>query len=391
MPQATTPRVIFVTTDFPPGTGGLQAFSYRIARDFPDGLLKEVLLGEDHASDHGRQAVSPRPRSETVAYTSHSGRSRWRALAWSLRRVIEFQLRGRADFQLHMQWSTALPSYLLRRLGASTHYVVLIHGAELLDPGRPLINRIKAAIFAGADAVVAGSAYTAQLFTSLGLRSRRLEVIPYGNPLEGEILPAEGDVTTAFPKEPGAPPRLLCMHRLVPRKGTALLLNALASLTHLPWTLEVVGEGVEEASLRRLAASLGIRERLAFSPPVDTSGKVRRLSCAAVFILPSLPPEGNNHAEGLGLGLLEAQSLGVPVLAARTGGIPEAVHDGETGLLFHPGDGEDLREKLAALLESRDLRKRLGEAGPAWVRSNFSWQASLGKLASLIEEIARVG
>ena len=72
--------------------------------------------------------------------------------------------------------------------------------------------------------------------------------------------------------------------------------------------------------------------------------------------------------EGLGLTLLEAQSRGLPVLAARTGGIPEAVQEGRTGILFRAGDAKDLREKLAELLAAPERRV---EEGP-WVGGDLS-------------------
>ena len=77
--------------------------------------------------------------------------------------------------------------------------------------------------------------------------------------------------------------------------------------------------------------------------------------------------------EGLGLGLLEAQGRGLAVLAARTGGIPEAVDEGRTGMLFAAGDAEDLRARLRKLIADPGLRTRLGAAGPGWVRENFDW------------------
>ena len=78
---------------------------------------------------------------------------------------------------------------------------------------------------------------------------------------------------------------------------------------------------------------------------------------------------------------------GLPVLAARTGGIPEAVDEGRTGLLFEAGNAEDLEAKLRLLLGDAALRRRLGDAGPAWVRENFDWGRSLERLAGLLTEV----
>jgi phosphatidyl-myo-inositol dimannoside synthase len=378
MPNDRGIRALLITTDYPPDVGGLQTYSYRIARDLPDGRLVQVLAGSDHA----RRALPPPAAGVGLAW--RKGRTRWRAFWWSLWSVPYFRVRWGTDFLLHMQWTTAIPSMILRRLGG-TRYLVLVHGAELIDPERFVVRILKRAVLARADAVVAGSAHTAEIVTQLGIKCRRLEVIPYGNPLEGET----DGLKRAASVEPGRAPRLLCMHRLVPRKGTALLLETLADMKALPWTLDIVGRGEEEAKLRERVAQMDLGDRIRFLPPVDDSEKIRLLGGATLFILPSLPPMNNNHVEGLGLTLLEAQSLGLPVLAARTGGIPEAVQEGLTGVLFRAGDRNDLREKLSALLASPDQLKAMSLAGPEWVRSHFSWKEGLARLSSLMDEVAK--
>ena len=370
-------HALLITTDYPPDVGGLQTYSYRIARDLPGGLLAHVLAGSDRAA-----GSLPAP-AEGVGLTQRPGRTRWRAFWWSLWSIPLFRVRRRTDFLLHMQWTTAIPSLLLSRLGTRTYYLVLVHGAELVDPERFLVRLFKRAVLSRADAVVAGSQHTAEIVTQMGIKCRRLEVIPYGNPLEGlreEARPLRtADVTQG--------PRLLCMHRLVARKGTALLLEALAGMALIPWTLDIVGQGEEEAGLKARVLGLGLADRICFRPPVDEAEKLDLLRHADLFILPSLPPTHNNHVEGLGLTLLEAQSRGLPVLAARTGGIPEAIQEGRTGILFRAGDSGDLREKLSALLAAPDQLRAMGANGPEWVRSHFSWKEGLARLAGLMAEI----
>ncbi len=387
------PRVLFITTDYPPEPGGLQTYSLKIARELPGGLLARVLTASDWAA-----GSLPPPRD--AVFEVHRGRGRLRAALWSLRRILALRLSGEMDCLLHMQWSTAPASWLLGRIGLGLSYVVLIHGAELIDPGRPWLNRLKAAVLARADAVVAGSRATADLFLRLGLKSRRLEVIPYGNPLPSMPPRPEGITEAAAAAAPEAvdpperdprPVKLLCMHRLVARKGTALLLAALGRLRDLSWTLEMTGRGEEEEALRRICGELGLTSRVAFLGAVAEAEKPALLDGADLFILPSLPPRDNNHMEGLGLALLEAQGRGLPVLAARTGGIPEAVDEGRTGLLFEAGNAEDLEAKLRLLLGDAALRRRLGDAGPAWVRENFDWGRSLARLAGLLGEVAGKG
>jgi phosphatidyl-myo-inositol dimannoside synthase len=379
MTQSSGIRAILVTTDYPPEVGGLQTYAYRIAKELPQGLLKHVLVGRQRP---GKELPQPQLGA---GLTSHRGRGRLSAFLWSLWRIPYFRFRHGINFQLHMQWSTAIPSWVLSKLGSRSQYIVFIHGAELLDPKKPWLRPLKSTILKNAKAVVAGSRHTAEILAQQGIRCSRLEVIPYGNPLEGAPNLPIGPSSSFEPKKNGIP-RLLCLHRLVPRKGTALLLSALAKLTEQPWTLEIVGTGEEESRLKALVVELKISQRVTFRPPVDSAQKTTLLSKANLFILPSLPPEDNNHFEGLGLTLLEAQSLGVPVLAARTGGIPEAIHEGRTGVLFRAGDVDDLTEKISQLLKNPEQRLALGQAGPEWVSSHFSWKLGLAQLAEIMLE-----
>lgn len=388
-------RVLFITTDYPPDEGGLQAYSYRIARELPNGLLAMVLAGSDHAP-----AALPLPQ-DGVRLACRKGRTRWRAFWWSLWSLPWLRFSRGTGLLLHMQWTTAIPSLILSRLGGA-RYVVLVHGAELIDPERFAVALFKRVVLSRADAVVAGSGHTAEIVRQLGIRCRRLEVIPYGNPLEGSPWLTPGNGKTDPMESDGGKsgdnrgkaaetPRLLCMHRLVPRKGTSLLLEALAAMKHIPWILEIVGRGEEEPRLRKMARELDIEARVRFSPPVAESEKIHLLRKASIFILPSLPPLDNNHVEGLGLTLLEAQSLSVPVLAARTGGIPEAVQEGLTGVLFRAGDRDDLRLQLTSMLADPARLESMGLAGPEWVRTHFSWKTGLQRLADLMIEVAGKG
>jgi phosphatidyl-myo-inositol dimannoside synthase len=370
-------RALLITTDYPPDVGGLQTYSYRIARELPGRRLAQVLAG----SNHVRGALPPPAAGVGLAW--RRGRTRWRAFWWSLWSVPYFRYRWGMKLLLHMQWTTAIPSMILGRLGGA-HYVVLVHGAELIDPERLLVGFLKRTILSRADAVVAGSEHTAEIVRQLGIRCRRLEIIPYGNPLEGET----DRIRRLRTPNASSIPRLMCMHRLVARKGTAMLLDALAGMKQAPWTLDIIGRGEEEQALRARVAELGLTDRIRFLPPVDDAEKIRLLSEATVFILPSLPPVSNNHVEGLGLTLLEAQSLGLPVLAARTGGIPEAVKEGLTGVLFRAGDSHDLREKLTALLASPGQLQSMSLAGPEWVKTHFSWKTALERLSVLMDGIS---
>lgn len=368
--------VVLITTDFPPDWGGLQSYSYQIAEGLKAGKLKKV------EAAWPKTGQPPRPRDKEVQYGFHHGRSRLGALPWSLFATLRHGWGGETTL-LHMQWTTALGSYLLKKMFPRFRYIILAHGAELLDPNRPILNWIKKAILRNATWVITGSQAIAEIVQDQKVSQARIRVVPYGYTFSVSPDLKNGNKTQALM---GEKIRMACLHRLVPRKGTSLLLEALANLgpSQSNWTLDIAGEGPEKSKLQAQALSLGLSHQVHFVPPLADAEKFRYLQEHQLFILPSLPPSGNNDVEGLGIGLLEAQAAGLAVLAARTGGIPEAIHEGYTGLLFQAGDIKDLQSKLKGLLEKPESLRQLGQAGPQWIAENFSWEKSLSSLAQIL-------
>jgi glycosyltransferase involved in cell wall biosynthesis len=179
-------------------------------------------------------------------------------------------------------------------------------------------------------------------------------------------------------EELGAGPEdvvLLSAARLVPEKGHALLLEALAVLPATA-TLWIAGEGPEAASLRERAAALGLGERVHF---LGFRADVPRLLRAADALCHPSSREGAPNI------VLEAMAAGLPVVALDASGTGELVADGETGLLSAPGDPEALRRNLEAVVRDADLRRRLGEAGLKRVKAEFTEERSVDRWLELMQ------
>ena len=170
----------------------------------------------------------------------------------------------------------------------------------------------------------------------------------------------------------GTGPVILHVARLVEMKGTSYLLRAFAKFAplHPDARLVVVGDGPLGRSLRGLARSLGLGERVCFTgalPHGEVLGWMRR---ARVLVLPSVLT-GTGRVEGLGMVLLEAASHGLPVIGSRVGGIPEVVIDGRTGFLVPERDPDALARRLGELLDDPALRRRMGDEARALVSRRF--------------------
>lgn len=183
----------------------------------------------------------------------------------------------------------------------------------------------------------------------------------------GRVITHPNGVDTDFFRPSGAPPEpglILHVGRLVEKKGTAALIDAMA-ITETA-SLVIVGDGPLRPSLERRARNLGVGARVRFTgalTPAEVLGWMQR---AWLLAAPSVTA-GDGDAEGLPTILCEAAAAGLPVVATRHSGIPEAVAEGETGLLSPEGDVALLARNLSLLLGSPRLRESL--AGAARLRA----------------------
>jgi phosphatidylinositol alpha-1,6-mannosyltransferase len=262
----------------------------------------------------------------------------------------------------------------------------MAHGAEIWLPSWHPLKFLRNSVFQEADAVITGSQFTASWLSRLGLTPKNLQTIPYPFHAKNEEI---NRVTLGSPTNPL---RILCLHRLVARKGTEFLLNALkcwtaTAKTTQRWTLTLAGDGPERKKLETLAREFG--NQIKFLGHVSESEKSRLWESHDLFLLPSLAPDDDPiNVEGLGLVLLEAQAAGLPVCASRTGGIPEAMKEGQTGWHFSPGNEIDLCRVLEEIFQNPHELNLRGQAASQWVREVFSEEKCLSSWKALLNRLA---
>jgi glycosyltransferase involved in cell wall biosynthesis len=168
--------------------------------------------------------------------------------------------------------------------------------------------------------------------------------------------------------------------QLIPRKGHRYLLQAIADLRHkLPDVrLIIFGEGYLSNQLRAQAASLGLGDIVQFAGFRDDLDEF--MGCIDIFAHPAL-------AEGLGVAALKASAAAVPVVGFDAGGLPEAIVDGETGILVPPEDVDALRQAIELLAGDAPLRTRLGKAGQERMQNEFSISTMAEKHIVLYESV----
>jgi glycosyltransferase involved in cell wall biosynthesis len=165
---------------------------------------------------------------------------------------------------------------------------------------------------------------------------------------------------------------------LTKRKGINYLLEAVSKIDNIK--LIIVGDGPEMGSLRLLANSLAISERVTFAGSVAPHGLPRYYSYASIFVLPSL-------REALPLSLLEAMSCGLPIIATNISGMSEVIKDGYNGFLVEPANVEQLKEKIKFLAENPELCREIGKNARKTVEEKYSWDVVAKKTLKVYEKV----
>jgi glycosyltransferase involved in cell wall biosynthesis len=204
----------------------------------------------------------------------------------------------------------------------------------------------RSACLARVDRVLVPSRYLARWVAAWGVPESRISVVY--NAVEPPAAPGRNGTRLRLPGSV----RIATAARLFPEKGVEGILRALVGIPEAG--LAVVGDGPERCRLEELAAELGIAPRVAFYGAVERLRVFEILAASDLFVL-------NSVYEGLPHALLEAMSVGVPVLATSVGGTPEVVRDGENGRLVPPGDPASLEAALRQLVSSPAERRRLAE------------------------------
>lgn len=367
-------RRALITNEFAPQHGGVERLLHERARGFePENLtVFAAHTGDCDAFDLVQPFISHRS-GRWIAKIPYL-----RNLARSITPMVRcYREHRREPFEL-IECGQVFPACLFAWLvhkRYSTRYLVWVHGNDLLGPSR--FRFLRAGIrksLQQAEAVIANSSYTARMVSEFGMAPERIRLIPplvdrekfRPGPPSQELLVRYGFENKKV---------LLTVCRLVERKGVDLTLRALSQLV-TEWPdirFLIVGDGPRRKELESLSVKLGLQGYVVFTGAVPEHELVAHYNLASVFVMPSrfLPNEAS--VEGLGLVYLEAMACSLPIIAGRSGGVPDIVKDGENGLLVDPGSVSELARSIDTLLRDSAYSEQLGCNGLAFVRQTRDW------------------
>ncbi|HET7296879.1 MAG TPA: glycosyltransferase family 4 protein [Gemmatimonadales bacterium] len=387
---------LLLAHDFPPMGGGIARLHGELARHFPRGeLIVSTPANRDAAEVDGTlgAVIDRLPIGPRVTKTLPG------LLLWS-RRAASLARQHRARF---VHCGNVKPAgyparWVFERLGVP--YSLFLYGGDLLSEQHKIRlssfkRRTARAIFGGAAALVAISAWTRDLALTilgdLGLdgHGRRVRVVHLGTDpdrFKPGVNPVELRARLDLPDR--GTRWLLTVARLDRHKGVDTVIRALPSIVaRFPDVhYAVAGSGAEREALEKLAHQSGIADHVRFL------GGVTERDLPALYNLGSVYVGASRIAnrigvEGFGISLVEASACGLPVVAGNSGGIPDAVRDGETGLLVPPEDPAALSEAIMRLLADRDLAQRIGAAGRRAVETHYNWDRVVRDLRAIEAEV----
>jgi len=379
-------RIVILTEDSKPALGGIAEYLHRLAlatMPYHDVLVVTSVTGADALN-----ATLPYPHREVTWFRAQERRGgdavppvRYlNTLIWHLQRPR----RVRA---LLADIHAARPDsrYVLGRLSPVTFpwcagcdalglpYAAIGYGLELIERLPARLARQRAAHVRRAAQWFAVSQDTRRRLIELGVPAAGVSLLTPG---AGPPAPVGADAGCVVRTRLGlgGRPFLFSLGLLRRRKGIDLAIAALAALRdrHPDLLLVVAGDGPEGPALRALAQRLQVADRVIFTGEIDEATKAALFAECQVFVLPTRDEPGD--VEGFGIVFLEAALHGKPVVGGNTGGVPDAVADGVTGLLVDTHDATALTAALARLLSDPALQATLGHNGRERARTEFRWE-----------------
>ncbi|MFA4954515.1 MAG: glycosyltransferase family 4 protein [Patescibacteria group bacterium] len=356
-------NAVLVTLDYPPDHGGVARYLSQLVKA-SEGKLRVIAPLDSQAAD------------EKNVYRKKLLRKTWPCwspLIWICR------TRGQATVVLTSHVFPVGTAAWLSKLMGGPDYAVIFHGLDIKLAKSVWKRWLLRRIAYRAYALFVNSEMTKGLLKDAAPRVRHVFVITPG--VEKVQLPSRAEARAALGLEERRP-LALTVTRLVPRKGIDISLQAVANLQRkMDFEYCILGSGPDRERLRGLAQVTGAKVR--WIEGADDATKWRWMAAADVFLMPTR--EEADDVEGFGIVYLEAALAGVPSIAGKSGGAPEAVLDKKTGVLVDPGSVVEVEAALYDLLEHRESAEWLGLKAKQRVMEKFQWPERWEEIARAID------
>jgi phosphatidyl-myo-inositol dimannoside synthase len=372
-------NTLVVTNDFPPRSGGIQSFVHALASRLPAGTVTVYAPSWAGAAEFDARQPMRVIRHPTSLMLPVPSVAR-RATAALREHGCDNVLFGAAA-------PLGLLAPALRRAGAR-RLVGITHGHEAgwaaLPGARDMLRRIGD----GVDVLTyLGDYFKVRLARGLSAEAAERMV---------RLTPGV-DTATFHPGAGGAfirkrlgldgRPVVVCVSRLVPRKGQDTLIHAWPMVLAMApdAMLLLVGDGPYRKNLKHLAERLRVADSVVFTGPVPDEELPAHYDAGDIFAMPCRTRRAGLDVEGLGIVYLEASATGLPVIGGDSGGAPDAIRNGESGYVVPGHNVGEVAARIIELIDDPAKAKAMGEKGLAWVQRDWQWDLTASHLSQLLQ------
>lgn len=375
-------RTLLVTNDFPPVVGGIQSYVEDYTKRLPQDVI--IVLASTPDMDAAElQAFDEALPFEIVRYPA-----RVLLPTPGVHTTMQELIQSRG---IETVWfGAAAPLGLLgaaaKKAGA-TRVIATTHGHEVGWSMIPGARQALEKIFRDADVVTYISDYTLGRLRPFMPEGKETLRLPSGIDTERFSPKPEARERLRKRYRLGGAPTVVCVSRLVARKGQDSLIEAWPKvLEQVPDArLVIVGWGSYAKKLAQLKRSSPVRDHIILTGKVPYEELPEYVAMGDVFAMPCRTRGGGLDVEGLGIVFLEASAAGLPVIAGDSGGAPETVEEGVTGNVVNGRNQEQLVDALVTLLTDEALRQRMGTAGRHLMLEKWTWPGLVESLKETID------
>ena len=368
-------KVLFVTNDFPPQSGGIETFIAGLISQLPK---DSVVVHTSSQKNVMQQEKYDQEIFESLGALVVRDRQRILLPTPGLRRRVLGTVHAHGIDTVVFGSSVPLgllaPS--LRRQGVVT-MVAITHGHEVWWSRVPIFSAALRRVCSQVDAITYLGNFTKSAISRVMRASDREKLVqlPPGVDLKF-FTPGEKPEYLLDRYHLHGKKIILCAGRLVQRKGQDVLIDALSILRERDKNLHllIVGAGNYEKALRARVEKLNLNSSVTFAGRIEYQELPAHFRLADIFASPTRDRFGGLEVEGLGIVYLEASASGLPVIAGNSGGAPDAVLDGRTGLVREGRNAHLLAQTLQELLENDNVRSEMGKQGREWMEREWNWE-----------------
>jgi phosphatidylinositol alpha-1,6-mannosyltransferase len=372
-------RTLVVTNDFPPRVGGIESFVLAMVRRMPP---DQVVV---HTARQPRDAAF----DATLAFPVVRDPAK---LMLPTPQITRRSVQIARDLGCESVWFGAaaplgLMAKQLKARAGVRRTVATTHGHEVWWASTPGTQALLRRIGNSNDVLTYLGSYTRERIAralSAEAAARMVQLTPG---VDDSAFHPRVDGTAVRERHGlGTRPVVVCVSRLVERKGQDMLIRSLPSIhRRLPdAAILIVGDGPQRGALERLVDELGLRNDVVFAGAKPWAETPPYFAAGDVFCMPTRTRKAGFEVEGLGIVYLEASACGLPVVAGDSGGAPDAVQEGVTGYVVDGRSPEAIAERVSGLLLDRDLGRQMGEQGRRWVEKRWRWDDLAAQLQDLL-------